>query len=868
MASVLAKSWGVPVFLVAALLAGTCPGLRTAPGAAQSRAPKAHRPRVDGNGDPLPPGARARLGTVRLRHAGSIDYLALSPDAALLATGNYHAEAVIQVWETARGKRRLRRAVPAEFNVMAMAFTPNGKTLALAGQGIANDFARVHLWDVATSKEVRRFPMPVNHRPFAWLASFSPDGALLAAGCDKVYLLDAVTGAVRHTLPMGRSHATALAFAPDGKLLATADEDGSLRLWDPHTGTELHALKTDLAYTLAFGPGGKLLAASGPGRPVRLWAVTHGPGGDGVRLTLRKAPQGHEQGATALTFSKDGVLLGAGASGGGLWLWDTSTEKRQHSQRWPEAMARAAGFDPTGRPLVVGGPHHANGLQILDATSGRPRFAGAAHLDSVRELVYSPDGQTLASLCGAGMLHLWRAADGSPLDRPDGLSAEMDGAAFSVDGSLLVSAGGSLSRIELPGGKVVRLPLRFPQGGPLSLARDGRRVAVGQCVAADGKTPAVPSPWEPERARWRVGVWEVASGKKLGDLPIQQGAFLRCTLSPDGRVLVTVTHEVKLWEAATGRLLHRLPLDGVIQAVAFGPRGRILAVRERHEVGLWEVASGQRIRSWTLPTAERPAAQDASGTSVAFSADGPVLATDTAGGEVLFWDAGTGQLLHTLAGHGGSIRTLAFSPDGKTLAAGNADTTILLWDSAGVRAFPAGALKPLTASDLGKLWDQLADARAATAYPAADALAAVPEKAVGWLRGRLAPASAIDARRLAQLLKDLGHDRFGVREQAMRELEGLGEPAVVVLQKALAGPMPLEAKRRVEQVVMKIGRRVPEELRALRAVDVLERIGSAEARQILRRVAGGAAQARLTQEAQASLRRLERGLTGPESAPR
>src|SRR5207302_1772099 len=133
--------------------------------------------------------------------------------------------------------------------------------------------------------------------PFVWVAAFAPDGKILATGCDKVYLLDAATGALRHTLPMGKGHATALAFAPDGKLLATADEEGGLRLWDPHTGRELHALKTDLIYTLAFGPGGKLLAAAGPGRPVRLWAVMRGPGAGGVRLTARDPPQGHEQGA-------------------------------------------------------------------------------------------------------------------------------------------------------------------------------------------------------------------------------------------------------------------------------------------------------------------------------------------------------------------------------------------------------------------------------------------------------------------------------------------------------------------------------------------------------------------------------------------
>src|SRR5262249_44350342 len=126
---------------------------------------------VDAHGDPLPPGALTRLGTVRLRHPGQGDYLALSPDGTLLATGNSIWHAVVQVWETATGKRVLSRPVPAGFNVMAMAFAPDGKTLALAGQSIANEEARVYLWEVPGGKELRHFPVPVNKAPFAWVAA-------------------------------------------------------------------------------------------------------------------------------------------------------------------------------------------------------------------------------------------------------------------------------------------------------------------------------------------------------------------------------------------------------------------------------------------------------------------------------------------------------------------------------------------------------------------------------------------------------------------------------------------------------------------------------------------------------------------------
>jgi WD40 repeat protein len=820
---------------------------------AEPAAPKA---RVDAHGDPLPPGALARLGTVRLRHQGQIDYLALSPDGTLLATGNYIWHAVVQVWETASGKRVLSRPAPVGINIMAMAFTSDGKTLALAGQSISNDLARVYLWDVPGGKELRHFAVPLNMAPFAWVAAFSPDGKTLAAGCDKVYLFDAATGTLRYTLPMGKSHATALAFAPDGTQLATADEDGNLRVWDPRTGKQLTSTTTDLIYTLAFGPGGKLLAGAGPGRPVRLWALTHGPQASrGLRLDLLKPPQGHEGGATALAFAKDGKLLAAGAADGALWLWDTTAGKRLQYRRGLRMMVRAAGFDPAGRPLLIGGAPYAKGLHIVNAATGRQLLDGAAHHDSITWLGFSRDGKTLASLCAAGELHLWRAADGTHLGRPE-IPGDADQATILADGKMLIAADGTLYRIDVPGGKPVRLPLQLPQFGTPTLARAGSRLAVVQTVAADSKKPAAPEPWHPERTRSRISVWDVATGKKLSELPVQQGAGLRCTLSADGRVLATATHELKLWEAATGRLLQQLPVKSlVIQGMAFLPRGRVLAVREPEAVSLWEVASGQLIRTWSVRPLDRPGFNHAFEKLLAFSTDGRLLATDTFRGAIQFWDVGTGQEVHTLRGDGGPVSALAFSPDGKVLAAGNADSTVVLWEVAGVWPLSAAALRPLTEADFGKLWEQLADRKAARAYPAAAALAAAGEPAAAWLRGRLKPAAPIDVKRLAQLIEDLGHKRFDAREKAMRELEGLGDAAVAALRQALE--KPLEVKRRADQLLEKLNQRVPEELRALRAVDVLEQIGTPEARAMLRTLAGGAAEARLTQEVRASLQRLD-----------
>jgi hypothetical protein len=155
----------------------------------------------------------------------------------------------------------------------------------------------------------------------------------------------------------------------------------------------------------------------------------------------------------------------------------------------------------------------------------------------------------------------------------------------------------------------------------------------------------------------------------------------------------------------------------------------------------------------------------------------------------------------------------------------------------------------------------LAGSDAAQAYVAIRRLAAAPDQAVPWLRGRLRPVSEPtprpDARRLRQLLAELDGDDFAVRERATRELEGYGEFARSVYDAVLADKPSEEVRQRVEELRAKCDPAgSPATLQSLRAVEVLEHIGNAAARQVLEQVAKGAARAHLTEDAAASLRRL------------
>jgi hypothetical protein len=200
---------------------------------------------------------------------------------------------------------------------------------------------------------------------------------------------------------------------------------------------------------------------------------------------------------------------------------------------------------------------------------------------------------------------------------------------------------------------------------------------------------------------------------------------------------------------------------------------------------------------------------------------------------------------------------VSFSADGKLLASGSRDTTALVWDLTGKlqRERPAARL---SATQLDSLWAHLAGSDAAHAYRAIWSLAAVPQQAVPFLDQRLRPLAPVAAQQLAQLIADLDSDRFTVRQRATEELERLAELAEPVLRKALAGEPSPEMRRRVGRLLQQLGWPVksPERLRALRAVEGLEHIGTTEARRLLEKLAQGAPEAGLTREAKASLERL------------
>jgi hypothetical protein len=197
---------------------------------------------------------------------------------------------------------------------------------------------------------------------------------------------------------------------------------------------------------------------------------------------------------------------------------------------------------------------------------------------------------------------------------------------------------------------------------------------------------------------------------------------------------------------------------------------------------------------------------------------------------------------------------VAFSPDGKFLASSGFDAPIYIWDVEG-RYGKQPLVTPFPEREATGLWDALDGADASTAFEAMRRLLARPGPAVALLRQRLRPAPATDAKALRRLLDELDGDGFAAREKASKELEALADRAAPVLRKALAGNPSAETKRRIEHALEAAGPAAPERRREVRAVEVLERLGTAGARELLGLLASGDNEALLTREARSAAKR-------------
>jgi hypothetical protein len=318
--------------------------------------------------------------------------------------------------------------------------------------------------------------------------------------------------------------------------------------------------------------------------------------------------------------------------------------------------------------------------------------------------------------------------------------------------------------------------------------------------------------------------------------------------SPDSRRVIASASDniLRVWDRDTGKLVSELKPERVGRQpwpLTFAADGRSVAWFDG-DLCIREIAGGGERFHVSAPGMV---------TALACSPDGRFLACGQADGRLVVHSIGTGKQRVQRQGRQGPLYALAFSRDGRQLASGSENGTILIWKVPESDDLPA----TLTAKEAESFWQALISPDAARANRALAALATAPAQAVPLIQQRFRDDSRAIRERLKRLVANLDDDSFKVREEATRALAEIGPDAADALRAALAKSPSLEAKRRMEDLLGRLKKGDnPERRRCLRALEVLERIGTPQAKDVLRELARKELPTELADEVQASLRRM------------
>jgi WD40 repeat protein len=870
-----------------------------------AQVPAKDKPRVDQQGELLPSSALARFGSARFRHNGAF-FVSYLPDGKSLLSVS--TDGTVRVWDALSGmqlrqfgKRTEAPAKQQGFNpwmrlgFVSAALSRDGKTLALSGLS-----GTVQLWEVATGKAGALLEVG---DMYTTLVDFSLDGKhLIVKGQDGTRMYElATTKEVRQFANNKPGQKQVYYGGPggvvlslDGRQLVVVGRELQdrkvrtfLKVWEVSTGKELRQLNgpgKDFSGQPILAPDGKSIVWGNLDGSIHFWDL------EKDREIKKFAHGKQKQYPSALRFSPDGKTLAVKYSRS-VHLWDVAGGKQVHQLGEAEPVGRfvyPVEFGPVGVLTPLAFSKDGKALAVLDGNTIRPWDVGGGkekgsapgHQGAVLTAFASADEKTLTTLGADETVRRWEVSTGkelSTLTLPTGTAL-----ALAADGKIAATMdpGTATIRIwDVTAGKELRSMKKPPVG-------EVQMYALSElALSPSGKYLAVRS-WGTS-----LELWDTTNGKQLPvasksldpetfafvayDMPRRKPTDL--VFAPDGRTLAfmvpaggtvksgtwgTHARSIRLWDAALGKDI--IQLEGAYRGMvglAFSPDGKTLAVRETDKLTVMELATGKsRFQIKGLPTVQLAYGPMGMGTApaVAFSPDGKMLAASGDPQTPRLWDMATGKEVGQLKGHQSDLETLAFTASGNRLVTGSSDTTALLWDVAAMRKVKLEPTPPLTDKVLAGLWADLNSNDSAKAFEAIRLLEAAPKQAIALLRGKLKPAE-VDDKRLARLIADLNSNTYKSRQDAFGELQKLGDLAEPALSKFLKDDPPLEARQRVEKLLAKLGSAPPsgEMLRSWRALEVLEWIGTKEAREVLGPLTKGAAGSQLTREARRILDRLD-----------
>lgn len=512
----------------------------------------------------------------------------------------------------------------------------------------------------------------VGHTGDVGALAFNPDGTLLATGAQDdtfVRIWETATGREVQALEGHTDWIRSLAFSPDGTLLASGAADRTIRLWDTQTWQELAVLEghTDMLGAIDFSPDGTILASASRDGTVRLWDVARRAERGGFQFTAPENPQTDAPfWLTGLDFSPDGRRIAVGSVGNSVYLIDARNGDLQREFRGHEdwVVLRGVAFSPDGATIASASLDGT--VRIWSVVTGVQRAELQQQLRLIA-VAWHPDGDRLvASSDTGGSVTVWNATDETVAQSAQLAQGTVTSMAYSLNGAILATGGanGTVRLHSLLDDRTRTLSGGSATNQYLAFLSETQFVAIsdaGETVLIDLAGQSEPVPLE--------GL---------------EGFALNMTISRDRRLIAAGNErgEVAIWDAQTLELVRTLRgLNGAVYGLDFSRDGaRIAAVSNQPTnaptITVWDATNGDRLTS--IRDLREPI------TAIALLPGEDAVAGASIDGTLHIWDVRDGTELRSIAAAEGSgwFSSIAVSPDGSLLATGSAAGSVDIWELA------------------------------------------------------------------------------------------------------------------------------------------------------------------------------------------